>query len=153
MLVLNEGFNILLMIPDGLETIFHAASCSSNFSFFSNYLLIQKLFIIILPILFLVAFIIVRSVCVFSFHFRAQARNFVKSIIRTQKVKFGSDPKILPPDVQFTDQTTGALGQKMFLGFHFPIVHCKGHVLQTKVYKNIIPLFFVFQKLLRFINC
>ena len=39
--------------------------------------------------------IIVRSVCVFSLHFRAQAWNFVKSFIRMQKVKFGSDTKVL----------------------------------------------------------
>ena len=50
--------------------------------------------------------------CFFSLHFRAQAWNFAKSIIRTQKVKFGSDPIILPPDVHFTDQTTGVIGQK-----------------------------------------
>ena len=30
----------------------------------------------------------------------------------TQKIKFGSDPKILPQDVHFTDQTTGVIGQK-----------------------------------------
>ena len=42
-----------------------------------------------------------------SLHFRAQALNFVKGIIRTQKVKFGSNPKILLPNV---NQTTGAIG-------------------------------------------
>ena len=31
-------------------------------------------------------------------------------------------------------------------GFHFSIAHWKGHVLQTKVYKNIIPLLFCFSK-------
>ena len=35
-----------------------------------------------------------------------------QSIIRTQKVKFGSDPKILPPNVHFIDHTTGAIGPK-----------------------------------------
>ena len=97
--------------------------------------------------------IIVRSVCVFSLHFRAQSWNFVKSFIRMQKVKFGSDTKVLLPDVHFTDQTTGIIGQKkIFFRFHFPIAHWIDHVLQTKVYKNIIPLFFVSQKLLKFIN-
>ena len=36
--------------------------------------------------------------------------------------------------------------KKTFLRFHFPIVHWKGHVLQTKVHKNIIPLLFCFSK-------
>ena len=58
--------------------------------------------------------IIVKSVCVFWLHFRAQAWNFVKSFIRMQKVKFGSDTKVLLPDVHFTDQTTGIIGQKKF---------------------------------------
>ena len=67
----------------------------------------------------------------------------------TQKIKFGSDPKILPLDVHFTDQTTGVIGQKKnFLGFYFPIPHWKGHILQTKVYKNMIPLFFCFSKVI-----
>ena len=48
-----------------------------------------------------------RSVCVFSVLLLR-----CKSIIRTQKVKFGSDPKILPPNVHFTDQMTGVIGQK-----------------------------------------
>ena len=52
------------------------------------------------------------SVCVFSLHFRAQAWNFVKSIIRMQKVRFGSHSKILRPNVHFTDQTTGAMRRK-----------------------------------------
>ena len=97
-----------------------------------------------------------KEQCVFSLHFRATAWNFVKSNIRTQKVKFGSDPKTLPLDVHFTDQTAGVIGQKKnFPGFHFPLTHWKGHVLQTKVYKNIIRLFiylFFFLKLLGFIN-
>ena len=38
--------------------------------------------------------------------------------------------------------------KKHFLGFYFPIPHWKGHVLQTKVYKNIIPLFFCFSKVI-----
>ena len=42
--------------------------------------------------------------------------------------------------------------KKNFFRFHFPIAHWIGHVLQTKVYKNIIPLVFVSQKLLKFIN-
>ena len=83
-----------------------------------------------------------------SLHFRAQALNFVKGIIRTQKVKFGSNPKILPPNVH---QTTGAIGlKKIYLGFHFPIVHWKGHVLQTKFYKNITATFiFCFPKVIK----
>ena len=76
---------------------------------------------------------IVKSVCVFSHHFRVQAWSFVKSIIKTQRVKFGSDPKILPPNVHFTDQTAGAMGKKeIFLGFHFPKAYWKVHVLQIK---------------------
>ena len=31
-----------------------------------------------------------------------------------RKVKFGSDLKLLPPNVHFTDQTTGAIGGKKF---------------------------------------
>ena len=95
---------------------------------------------------------VVRPVCVFSLHFRAQVWNFFKSIIRTQKIKFGWNPKILPPNVYFTEQTAVVIGQKKILEFHFPIAHWKGHVLQTKLYKKTIHLFFVFQKLLRFIN-
>ena len=56
----------------------------------------------------------VRFVCVFSLHFRAQTWNFVRSIIRTQKFKVVSDPKILPPDVHFTDQTTIFTGISLF---------------------------------------
>ena len=57
---------------------------------------------------------LVKSVCAFSLHFRTQAWNFVRSIIGAQKVKFGSDSKILPSNVHFTDQTTGTIGQKIF---------------------------------------
>ena len=87
---------------------------------------------------------VVRPACVFSFHFRAQVWNFFKSIIRTQKTKFGSNPKILALNVYFTEQTVVVIGQKKILEFHFPIAHWKGHVLQTKLYKKIIHLFFVF---------
>ena len=52
---------------------------------------------------------LVTSACIFSLHFRAQAWNFVKTIIRMRKVKFGSDRKILLPDVHFTDLTTGVI--------------------------------------------
>ena len=34
------------------------------------------------------------------------------------------------------------------LGFHFRIAHCKDHVLQTKLYEHIIPLFFCFSKVI-----
>ena len=34
-----------------------------------------------------------------------------------QIVKFGSDPKVLPPNVHFTDQTIGAIGQNIFFCF------------------------------------
>ena len=55
---------------------------------------------------------VVRPVCVFSLHFRAQVWNFFKSIIRTQKIKFGSNPIILPPNVYFTEQAAVVIGQK-----------------------------------------
>ena len=60
---------------------------------------------------------------------------------------FYSQMYILPTRRQLPE------GRKIFLRFQIPIAHWKGHVLQTKRYRNIIPLFFVFQKLLRFIYC
>ena len=96
----------------------------------------------------------VMSVCVFSLHFRAQAWNFVKSIIMTQKIKFGSDPKILPLDVHFTDQTTGVIGQKKKIFSDFTFLYLIGKVIfyRQKFTKTWYLYFFVFQKLLRFIN-
>ena len=67
---------------------------------------------------------------------------------------FGSDVKILAPKCTFyrPDDRCHRVKKFFFVGFHFPTAHWKGHVLQTKLGKNILPLFSVFQKLLRFIN-
>ena len=97
--------------------------------------------------------IIVKSVCVFWLHFRAQAWNFVKSFIRMQKVKFGSDTKVLLPDVHFTDQTTGIIGQKKnFFQISLSYSSLDRSCSADKSLQKHNTFFFVSQKLLRFIN-
>ena len=71
-------------------------------------------------------------------------------LLARKNSNLGQIPKFYPLMYILQTRWQMLLGKKKFLGFHFPIAHWKGHVLQTKLYKTIIPSGFVFQKLLMF---
>ena len=71
-------------------------------------------------------------------------------LLARKNSNLGQIPKFYPLMYILQTRWQMLLGKKNFLGFHFPIAHWKGHVLQTKLYKTIIPSGFFFQKLLMF---
>ena len=64
-------------------------------------------------------------------------------LLARKNSSLGQIPKFYPLMYILQTRWQMLLGKKKFLGFHFPIAHWKGHVLQTKLYKTIIPSGFI----------